>query len=109
LNDRAAAIRDVLQYLAKHQELKDKCLEDDGFSGFVKTDLFSRNLDAPGQITPPPDIKIIFLPPGQINAQATGSLVIQLPEHSEDTASDDERIQRKYTASQYKYWIKPLD
>lgn len=100
LDDRAAAIADVLKYVARNQDEKSHCLEDDGFSGYVKS-LFSRT-DL-GKINPPANIKIVFLPTGQHLANTMGSLVIQVPARPKGI-TDDEGVSNTYTASCYKYW-----
>ncbi len=93
LDDRAAAVVDVLRHLIAHQNEAEQCVKDDQHS----YDMFAGPI---GRIQPPKDIKIVFMPSGQIAAQAGGSLVLEIPSQR---LRDLELVQAN-TLCCYNYW-----
>lgn len=91
-DDRAAAVVDVLRHLTDDQAECDLCLQDDAHS--------FRLFITVGKIQPPPEIKTIFMPTGQVAAGAGGSLVLQIPTQR---VADVTLVQAN-TVCCYRYW-----
>jgi hypothetical protein len=94
LDDRAAAVVDVLRHVMANPTEGQECVRDDQHS----CDLFAGPV---GKIQPPKEIKIVFMPPGQVAAQAGGSLVLEVPAQR---LTDLELVQSN-TKCCYNYWV----
>ncbi len=96
LDDKRAAIIDVLEYLkAQPQEVRDRSVQDDAFA----RSLFD-NPDI-GNITVPPEAKTIFFQPGERALKEAGSVILELPAAGTTTAGEDLLT---YVLGNYKYW-----
>lgn len=91
LDDRAAAVVEVLRHIISNQNEVSQCLQSEQHS----CDLFTGPV---GRIQPPPEIKIIFMPPDQVAAGGKGSLVLEMP-----ILRDTDLVQAS-TLCCYKYW-----
>ncbi|MEO5717382.1 MAG: hypothetical protein ABIR29_02295 [Chthoniobacterales bacterium] len=96
LDDKRAAIIDVLEYLkTQPEEVRDRSVQDDTFA----RSLFSN--PAIGNITVPPEGKVIFLPAGERALKESGSVILELPKAGTSTAGED---LLNYVLGTYKYW-----
>ncbi|HEY3662466.1 MAG TPA: hypothetical protein VGL24_04875 [Chthoniobacterales bacterium] len=96
LDDKRAAIIDVLEYLkTQPQEVRDRVVTDD---------VFARSLfDNPtiGNISVPTTAKTIFFAAGERALKEAGSIVLEVPRSGVTAAGEDLLI---YVLGNYKYW-----
>ncbi len=96
LDDKRAAIIDVLEYLkAQAQEIRDRSVTDDAFARSLFED---PNI---GNITVPPEAKTIFFHPGERALKEGGSVILELPRAGTTTSGEDLLT---YVLGNYKYW-----
>ncbi len=96
LDDKRAAIIDVLEYLkTQPQAVRDRSVQDDAFA----RSLFD-NPDI-GNIDVPKEAKTIFFPAGERALKEAGSVILELPRAETTTAGEDLLI---YVLGNYKYW-----
>ncbi len=96
LDDKRAAIIDVLEHLkTQPQEVRDRCVQDDTFARSLFTN------PAIGNITVPPEGKVVFLPQGERALKESGSVILEIPRQGTSTSGED---LLNYVLGTYKYW-----
>ncbi len=96
LDDKRAAIIDVLEYLkTQPQEVRARCVQDDIFARSLFTD------PSIGNITVPPEAKTIFMPEGERALKEAGSVILEIPRQGTSTSGEG---LLNYVLGTYKYW-----